>query len=61
MTDKTPDRPADAASATAGTASDKPVLASQDILGGSRSAIILHEGESYILRVTRQGKLVLNK
>lgn len=44
-----------------GARPDKPVVASREILGDSRSAIILHEGETYILRVTRQGKLVLNK
>ena len=34
---------------------------SQDLLGNSRELRIHHQGESYTLRVTRLGKLILTK
>jgi hemin uptake protein HemP len=37
------------------------VLRSEDILAGQREVQILHEGEMYRLRVTRRGKLILQK
>jgi hemin uptake protein HemP len=37
------------------------VLRSEDILAGQREVQILHEGETYRLRVTRRGKLILQK
>ena len=38
-----------------------PVWKSSDILQGSEMVWIQHAGETYQLRVTRQGKLILNK
>lgn len=37
------------------------ILRSEDILAGQREVQILHEGETYRLRVTRRGKLILQK
>jgi hemin uptake protein HemP len=37
------------------------VWKSSDILQGSEMVLIEHVGETYQLRVTRQGKLILNK
>ena len=36
-------------------------LDSQDLLGASREVRIRHQGESYTLRLTRLGKLILTK
>ena len=38
-----------------------PVLRSEDLLKGSREIIIRHGSEDYRLRLTRAGKLILNK
>jgi hemin uptake protein HemP len=37
------------------------VLRSEDILAGHREVQIVHEGQTYRLRVTRRGKLILQK
>ncbi|MBA2226355.1 hemin uptake protein HemP [thermophilic bacterium 2918] len=37
------------------------VLRSEDILAGQREVQILHEGQTYRLRVTRRGRLILQK
>jgi hemin uptake protein HemP len=37
------------------------VVSSADLLDGSREIIIRHVGEDYRLRLTRAGKLILNK
>jgi hemin uptake protein HemP len=49
----------DAASADDGAAS--PSLQSHALLGGGRTRIIEHAGERYVLRLTRNGKLILSK
>jgi hemin uptake protein HemP len=36
-------------------------LASRDLLGGGNELRIEHNGEIYLLRQTRQGKLILTK
>ncbi|WP_416885524.1 hemin uptake protein HemP [Marinospirillum sp.] len=36
-------------------------LSSQDLLQGGQQVLIEHEREVYVLRVTRQGKLILTK
>lgn len=38
-----------------------PVHASDTLLDGGRMALIVHGHETYCLRLTRQGKLILNK
>jgi hemin uptake protein HemP len=38
-----------------------PEVASADLLRGHREMLIHHEGETYRLRLTRTGKLILNK
>lgn len=37
------------------------VLSSEDLLGSAREVVIDHHGARYRLRVTSQGKLILNK
>jgi hemin uptake protein HemP len=37
------------------------VVSSTELLGGAREIIIRHVGEDYRLRLTRAGKLILNK
>ena len=32
-----------------------------DLMRGSRELVLLHEGEEYILRITKAGKLILTK
>lgn len=38
-----------------------PVYSTDDLFNGSREIEIEHNGEIYRLRITRQGKLILNK
>lgn len=38
-----------------------PPLNSDQLLGGQRAVTIAHEGAQYILRATRNGKLILTK
>ncbi|MCX5580944.1 hemin uptake protein HemP [Kaistia terrae] len=52
----------------AGVAQESPVsgsgprvISSGDLLNGAREIIIRHVGEDYRLRLTRAGKLILNK
>ncbi len=37
------------------------VLRSQALFGGQRELLIMHNGEAYRLRITRQDKLILTK
>lgn len=37
------------------------ILGSQEIFNGSREVAIDHDGSLYRLKITRQGKLILNK
>ncbi len=53
-----PDRAAD--SKTDGP-SETCVIRSEDLLKGSQELRIVHEGETYRLRLTRNGKLILHK
>jgi hemin uptake protein HemP len=41
--------------------SSPPSINSADLLHGHRELLIHHEGEIYRLRLTRTGKLILNK
>jgi hemin uptake protein HemP len=62
-------KPTSAAPATTPTASGEPVdasarqptLNSRVLFAGGREVVIFHYGESYRLRETRQGKLILTK
>ncbi|MBI1349140.1 hemin uptake protein HemP [bacterium] len=36
-------------------------ISSRDLMQGQRELLIDHDGETYRLRVTRNGKLILNK
>jgi len=40
---------------------DRRVLDSQSLFAGAREIRISHNGESYLLRMTRLGKLILTK
>lgn len=44
-----------------GAAVEPPVVRSDTLLAGHRQLVIVHNDERYVLRVTRQGKLILNK
>lgn len=37
------------------------VITSQQLMQGQRELLIEHSGETYRLRITRNGKLILNK
>ncbi|MFD2261559.1 hemin uptake protein HemP [Lacibacterium aquatile] len=41
--------------------SDAPVWRSKELLKGSREILISHDDETYRLRLTRNGKLILTK
>ncbi len=41
--------------------SEGPVYESLQLFGGHKQVVIGHNGCRYVLRITRQGKLVLNK
>ena len=48
----------------AGSGEDRPETGSypsETLFGGRRAIVIVHRGERYVLRVTRHGKLILNK
>ncbi|MEW8324521.1 MAG: hemin uptake protein HemP [Candidatus Thiodiazotropha taylori] len=36
-------------------------LSSESLMSGQHRLVILHNGDEYILRITRQGKLILTK
>lgn len=40
---------------------DKKVLRSTELFGGEKLVLIEHDGATYRLMITRQGKLILNK
>lgn len=61
MTEDEPGPPS-SATRTLQTPSDSPrVVPSEDLLMGAREIIIRHGSEDYRLRLTRAGKLILNK
>jgi len=39
----------------------QPVFTTEQLFGGTNEIAIVHQGLTYRLRITRQGKLVLNK
>lgn len=39
----------------------RPVWNARDLTGGDRSATIVLDGQEYMLRITRAGKLILTK
>ena len=39
----------------------EPVVRSQELFGAAKEIVIEHEGERYRLRITRRGKLILQK
>jgi hemin uptake protein HemP len=36
-------------------------VSTADLMRGGRELVLLHEGEEYILRITKTGKLILTK
>lgn len=36
-------------------------IRSEELMAGAREIVILHNGETYRLRITRNGKLILTK
>ncbi len=57
--------PASAVTAVASTrgraCEPTPTVTSEQLLGGQRAVTIEHEGAHYVLRATRNGKLILTK
>ncbi len=58
MNSQTKPVPPTASNAAAGAL---PRIASEDILRGSNTVEIAHAGQRYLLRVTRENKLILTK
>lgn len=58
-----PGRPGDHASAAKPTSQGRTVrrTTTEDLLQGGNELIIAHRGEEYRLRITSNGKLILNK
>ncbi len=56
----TPDTPAKAALAPA-AAPEMRVIDAAELFAGGKEIAILHEGALYRMKITRQGKLILNK
>ena len=42
-------------------ADPRPVWNARDLTGGDRAATIMLDGQEYMLRITRAGKLILTK
>lgn len=38
-----------------------PVIDSKSLFGGAQEVVIVHDGSTYRLKITRFGKLILNK
>ena len=36
-------------------------VTSEELFRGARQVVIVHKADRYVLRITRQGKLILNK
>jgi hemin uptake protein HemP len=36
-------------------------ISTADLMQGAREVILVHEGEEYVLRITKTGKLILTK
>jgi hemin uptake protein HemP len=49
------------ANAVAGVPADAPVVEAATLFGRHRQVVIGHNGCRYVLRITRHGKLILNK
>lgn len=49
------------ATAKADAPANQPSLTTEELFGGATEIGIAHQGLTYRLRITRQGKLVLNK
>ncbi len=48
-------------SAEAELSADGPVFDSSKLFGGHKQVVIRHNGQRYVLKITRYGKLILNK
>ena len=60
MTSKEP-RPVDPADARRGVEIGPPVWSIETLVGQGREALILHEGDTYRLRITSKHRLILTK
>lgn len=56
-----PEKPADPESQKPPAPDSRRLISSDEILAGSEEVLIVHEGQTYRLRVTRSGKLILHK
>ena len=60
-TDRAGSPPAEAANRDGGRAATVGTICSEDLFRGLTEVRLLHRGEEYRLRITRQGKLILTK
>lgn len=58
---KTPEHALNPDTGQASENSEEPSITSQQLFGTSRQLLILHQGETYTLRITHRGKLILTK
>lgn len=57
-----PDRPTVRERSTHTALEDQvPRIDSEALFNGGQAVILVHEGADYVLRITRNGKLILNK
>jgi hemin uptake protein HemP len=59
MRTESPSQPSETRSYTPGTQRKR--IRTTDLMQGGREVVLLHEGEEYILRITKTGKLILTK
>jgi hemin uptake protein HemP len=55
------DREAAATASSGSVPTDAPVVEASTLFGSHRQVVIGHNGCRYVLRITRHGKLILNK
>jgi hemin uptake protein HemP len=48
-------------SAAPGSCPQRKRITTTDLMQGAREIIVLHQGEEYLLRITKSGKLILTK
>jgi len=48
-------------SASPGACPQRKRITTADLMQGARAIIVLHQGEEYLLRITKTGKLILTK
>ena len=54
-------RPSHEPSAASVSCPQRKRITTADLMQGAREIIVLHQGEEYLLRITKSGKLILTK